>query len=262
VLGEIACCLSSGGCGIRVPLLGDRCLSPAQAGTVEPECPPFIAPNGAVAQGCCSPAGLCGAYDRFGDLGCIVANPSDAGMHCTPHPDDTCRSVVAVPCDGPEDCETGSICCARSNFGLYDLYGCFRSCAAAEAADRGVWLAVCHSLDDCRDENSRCEAEEGLASGLSICLPNGSAPAPPAGRRDGGPTDASLSEAAVPREDASLPMTDEDGVVCGVARCPKGRTCCVREPGSSYCAANADGCSCSGPLEASADARGRDARDD
>ncbi|HEX4337409.1 MAG TPA: hypothetical protein VH062_15945, partial [Polyangiaceae bacterium] len=126
VLGEIPCCLPSGECGLRVPLLGNRCSLPSQPGGVDTACPSVTMPNGAVTQGCCGPLGRCGAYDRFGPLGCIVVDTSDAGMRCEYDPEKLCRSVVAVPCDGPEDCGAGNVCCARNDFGLYDLYGCFK----------------------------------------------------------------------------------------------------------------------------------------
>src|SRR4051794_28154323 len=50
VLHEIACCLPSGECGIRSPLLGNRCLEPAQPGSIDGHCPSLVTPSGARAQ--------------------------------------------------------------------------------------------------------------------------------------------------------------------------------------------------------------------
>jgi hypothetical protein len=250
VLGEIACCLPSGECGIRTPLLGNRCSTKAQPGGVDPKCASVTMPNGAVAQGCCSPGGRCGYYDRFGELGCIVADGSDAGVRCEYDPDNMCRSVVAVPCDGPEDCGAGNVCCARSNYGLYDLYGCFKSCESAETTDRGIWLEVCHSRDDCRDSSDTCEPTAGLAPALSICYPSGSVQIPDADAarsNDGGGLDASVASTDAGLSPDAISSTGDEGVACGVLRCPTGRMCCVLSPGESYCARHADGCSCSGP---------------
>jgi hypothetical protein len=249
VLGEIACCLTSDECGIRAPLLGDRCLVPNQPGSVDPSCPSFAAPNGAVAQGCCAPSGRCGYYDRFGDLGCVVANTSDAGKRCEYDAANTCRSVVAVSCDGPEDCGAGLVCCARSNFGLYDAFGCFESCSAAEATYRGVWVEVCHSPRDCSEPADHCEGAPGLFANTSRCVPAPPAPASDAAlgpRNDGGNRDASLDMVHADAASDSA-VRGEVGVTCGGSQCPKGSACCARDPGAPYCASEGEGCSCSGP---------------
>lgn len=250
VLGEIACCLPSGDCGIRVPLLGNRCFAKAHPGSVDPKCPSATMPNGASVQGCCGPEGRCGYYDRFGDLGCAVPDTSDAGARCDYDPENVCRSLVAVPCDGPEDCTAGGVCCARSNYGLTDLVGCFRSCRVAEASNGGVWLEACHSRADCRDPNARCVPAEDPPTLLAICLPSASLRPPDAGPlKDGGPLDANVEPMTDAAASDARGSADggSAGVVCGSSRCAAGQLCCVRDPEASYCAPPADGCSCSGP---------------
>jgi hypothetical protein len=249
VLGELACCLPSDECGIRVPLLGDRCLAPNQAGSVDPSCPSFAAPNGVAAQGCCAPSGRCGYYDRFGDAGCVVTDTSDAGKRCEYDAANMCRSVVAVACDGPEDCGPDRVCCARSNFGLYDVFGCFTSCAAAEASLRGVWVEVCHSRTDCTVGTDDCEPAPGLFASAARCVPR--APVPPsdaaiAAQNDGGNRDASAVTANIDGS-PNAAANGNPGVTCGASQCPKGRPCCARDPGEPYCAPEGEGCSCSGP---------------
>lgn len=246
VLGEAACCLPTGECGIGAPLLADRCLTPNQPGSVDPSCPSFAGPNGAVAQGCCAPSGRCGYYDRFGDLGCVVADTSDAGQRCDYDAANTCRSVVAVSCDGSEDCGAGRVCCARSNFGLYDAFGCFTSCAAAEATYRGVWVEVCHSPADCPAPTDRCEAAPGLFASVNRCAPQAFVPPSDAAlgaENDAGSSDVRTNAGAAPDAETG----GEDGVVCGASLCPRGRPCCARDPGAPYCAPEGEGCSCSGP---------------
>ncbi|HVW23914.1 MAG TPA: hypothetical protein VHC69_00995 [Polyangiaceae bacterium] len=242
VLGEFACCLPSGGCGLRVPFLGNRCLAPDQPGSVDPSCPSFAMPNGAVAQGCCTPAGRCGAYDRFGDAGCIATDTSDAAARCDYDASNSCRSVVAVSCDGPEDCSSGAVCCARSDFGLYDAYGCFTSCAAAEATARGVWFETCHTRADCADPMARCEPSPGLFAGVARCAPAVAIEASDAATAVDGSAEASPRSS---RSDAAA--NPEDGIACGTSRCQIGGACCARDPGEPYCAPAGEGCSCSGP---------------
>ena len=243
VLGEFACCLPSGECGVRVPFLGNRCLAPNQPGSVDPSCPSFALPNGALAQGCCAPAGRCGYYDRFGDGGCLAENTSDAAVRCDYDASAICRSVVAVSCDGPEDCDSGGVCCARSDFGLYDAYGCFTSCAAAEATERGVWFETCHTREDCTDPTARCEPSPGLLAGMARCVP-----VLPVEISDGAAAlDAGDFDAALRSSKSDAAANPEDGIACGTSRCQIGSACCARDPGAPYCAPSGEGCSCSGP---------------
>src|SRR5260221_3398881 len=190
---ERACCLPASACGVRASLLGSACLGPGQPGGVDLRCPSLVTPDGASVQGCCTPAGRCGHFDRFGDLGCVPASPDDAGQACHPIPSGECRSIVAIPCDGPEDCAPGNVCCARWNFGLYDRFGCFASCSAASITDRGIWRAVCHSTADCPEAADTCRGASGLPAMLRRCYP-GSATG------DAGGDASKLVDARIPLE--------------------------------------------------------------
>ncbi|HEX4341665.1 MAG TPA: hypothetical protein VH062_37405, partial [Polyangiaceae bacterium] len=140
--------------------------------------------------------------------------------------------------------------------------GCFKSCEIAENTDRGVWLELCHSPDDCRDSTDVCTSQPGLVSSASACYPSGSVRKPDASVREGGTADASSTgttrdaTVAEARESGTRDSStsNEEGVTCGALHCPAGRMCCVLEPGTSYCAPYADGCSCSGPRASHADA--------
>ena len=252
VLHEIACCLPSGGCGIRSPLLGDRCLERAQPGSIDGRCPSFVTPSGARAQGCCAPAGRCGTFDRFGELGCVLADTSDAAARCDYDPDSMCRSVIPITCDGPEDCAAGNVCCGRLNVGLYDAFACFPSCRTPESAARGVWVEVCHSRHDCRSPYDRCGTAEGMPPHLARCFP-----IQPEKPRDASAAEAGGDGAASPDGGAGMPRdagmdsaVSPDagvGIRCGDGTCETGGACCSRVPGQPYCAAPGEACACAGP---------------
>jgi hypothetical protein len=268
VLGEIACCLPSGECGIRSPLLGNRCLERGQPGSIDGRCPSFVTPGGARAQGCCAPSGHCGTFDRLGDLGCVLADTSDAAARCDYDPGSMCRSVITITCDGPEDCAPGNICCGRLNVGLYDAFACFPSCEAAESAGRGVWVETCHSTGDCRSPYDRCGKVDGLPPHLARCIPieavraeggtvrdasavreGGSGGASSAGG-SGGASSAGGSGGASPHDagiDSAMSSDAGVGVRCGEGSCERGGACCSRIPGEAYCAAPGEACACAGP---------------
>jgi hypothetical protein len=246
-LHEIACCLPSLACGVRSPLFGDRCLEPGQPGGVDPGCPSVTAANGAVVAGCCTPSGRCGRYDGYGALGCVLVDSSDAGLRCRYDPENTCRMLLTIPCDGPEDCPGAEACCGRASFGVYDAFGCFPTCAVATNADRGLWRELCHSPADCREPGSACVGEPNLPASVGRCAPA----SPP----DSGPsaTDASeagprpvLREAGTDAPDGSGAGVD-NGVGCGDERCEPGLSCCRREPAAPYCVPRGGACTCEGP---------------
>jgi hypothetical protein len=257
VLGEIACCLPSGACGVRSPLLGDRCLERAQPGSIDGRCPSFVTPSGARAQGCCTPSGRCGFFDRFGELGCILADTSDAAARCDYDPGSVCRAVVGIACDGPEDCAPGNACCARLNVGLYDAFACFPSCATAESTRRGVWVEACHSTSDCRSPYDRCGTAPGLPPHLARCVAHepvrtvaADASRDAEGAREAGSGGGPGAATGLPRDagvDSTASVDGGLGIRCGDGVCPIGGACCSRVPGEPYCTPPSEPCACAGP---------------
>jgi hypothetical protein len=252
-LDEIACCLPSGGCGIRSPLLGDRCLQPKQRGSVDLNCASFSTPRGDTAQGCCSESGRCGFFDRYGDLGCVVVDHTDGGARCTYDPDSICRSIVPLLCDGPEDCNAEGVCCGRSNASLFDAIGCFASCAVAENIDRSVWRELCHTDTDCRNPLDWCISVGSLPGAYRACYPRGPVPSTFAssdasGPDASGPADASIRDADLGgMSDADAQPDPNIGIACGAMSCELGETCCVRDQGQPYCLSRGERCTCAVP---------------
>src|SRR5262249_46486253 len=156
-----------------------------------------------------------------------------------------CRSLVTVPCDGPEDCPARDVCCGRASYGVYDAFGCFPSCTVATHGDRGVWNELCHSPVDCQLPGDACVPSSGLPSNIGRCTPV-SAP------DNGADADADAAESG-PRplapeagpgaRDGSAPGLDE-GVSCGATRCEPGISCCRRDPGDAYCIPRGRACAC------------------
>src|SRR5258706_4982228 len=59
-LGEQACCLPSGGCGLTARTLSPSCLAARGPGSVDLGCPTHRLVDGTVIQGCCTLDGKCG----------------------------------------------------------------------------------------------------------------------------------------------------------------------------------------------------------
>lgn len=230
------CCLpTTNECGARVRLFGPSCLSPRSPGSVDLSCPSLHVPGSGELQGCCSPDGHCGHFDRFGNLGCVPGGPDDAGDTCTPRPDATCTSLVEVLCDGPEDCGPERVCCARDSDGLFDRFACLASCDAGSTGPLGLWFEVCRAGGACESPGEVCGATAGLPSFLGRCRASDGAP----GSASSPVADASLDSPA-PRDAGAHAI----GVVCGASVCAPGSKCCVREPEQPYCAPMDAVCEC------------------
>ena len=229
-----ACCLGEGGCGQSSRALDTPCLVPAGPGTVDVSCPSLLLPDGVELQGCCAPAGTCGIFDRFGELGCIGAEALQLEpLSCAFVEGDGCRRVVEVPCDGPEDCSDGLVCCGRLQPDGYDRFGCFSSCRPGTDGKRGTWLEICHPERGCTNPLEVCGQVVGLPDFLARCHPSAE-PAPLTGEEIG-------------------------RVRCGEATCETGQKCCLRDPQPPYCAPLEVPCACieaapTGSVDASVDA--------
>ncbi|HVU03880.1 MAG TPA: hypothetical protein VHE30_19110 [Polyangiaceae bacterium] len=249
VLGARACCIDEDRCGLRAPALRDACLPRGNPGSVDLSCPVRSLRDGTFLQGCCTPRGECGLFDRFADLGCVPPEPaatadsgdgaSDASVACRFDPEATCRSVVELPCDGPEDCGEGRACCGRLSHDSYDRFACFASCSDQASSTGELWLEVCHPGEPCADPSLACENAPPLPAFLGRCYAN-RPPLPEAGTLPDGspPRDAAVDP--TPNADASrLP---HPGVACGAVTC--GDKCCLADPGEPYCAENGARCAC------------------
>jgi hypothetical protein len=236
-LGEQACCLPSGSCGLIARTLSSSCLAPHGRGNVDLGCPTRRLVDGTVIQGCCTPTGRCGLYDRFGELGCLPGADSDAatdaGTACVYQPAATCSRVVELTCRGREDCGEGQSCCVRTSRDGFDAYGCFVSCDVESAKTSELWLEVCRRDGDpgrspegesCSDPAAVCSSEQGLPKTVGRCRPR-------APLLEGG---ASV--------DAGAPQTNEP--FCGAIDCKTGEKCCLREPAEPYCVSSGERCEC------------------
>lgn len=230
-LGEQACCLPSGGCGLTARTLSLPCLAPRGPGTVDLACPTHRLVDGTVVQGCCAPSGQCGLYDRFGELGCFPDSDSDSdasaetGVACVYVPDASCRRVIEVTCRGQEDCEKGQSCCARTAHDGFDAYGCFASCNVQSEATSELWLEICRNDASCSDPGSVCSSEQGLPPTIGRC-------------RLRAPL---LAEGGASVDAGAPPQT---GPLCGMNDCGTGEKCCLRDPAEPYCAPSGTRCQC------------------
>jgi hypothetical protein len=111
----------------------------------------------------------------------------------------TCYGSVAL-CDGPEDCNTGEVCCGRN-------YGSSRGLRCATTCNNGT--VVCHLDSDCGSGERCCGTETIAGYSVTTCTPT-----------------------------ADCPNTGP-GVVCGSTTCPSPQICCVGAGGSTCTAANA-----------------------
>lgn len=254
VLAEAACCLPSGECGLRSLELDTACLPRAPARGADLSCPPRSFPGGAILVGCCGVNGRCGLVDPDGELGCVTT-AADAAV-CAYDPSNDCTSVVELPCDGPEDCGTGTVCCGRAHGDRYDAFACFSSCDGVVDDHGGFWVEICHPRHFCLNPRFTCEPDPALPSFLARCRE----PAPPpaanvgdasdadATLNDASLVDASASDASVdampeatnpePHEARLIPVVASGNVVpfgpvprgvgCGNTTCAEGEKCCLR----------------------------------
>jgi hypothetical protein len=149
-----------------------------------------------------------------------------------------CSMLVAVECDGNEDCPDGLTCCGTVNGGSfsYDSVGCQEKC---DRADGGRML--CHPGEACPDPEEECLRSLILPSYLSVC----------------GTRSAFTPEGFEGVSEASGEINCAPGRVC-----TGGEVCCALSSWSATtqtavfvdgrCAPSTETCSCSGgsvPIE-------------
>ncbi|HMJ10797.1 MAG TPA: hypothetical protein VK524_05290 [Polyangiaceae bacterium] len=232
---EACCTQGSNKCGLVTPL-GDSCMELNQPGSLDPTCPAAVIAEGFSLRGCCRTNGVCGVSTAQIGLGCIDL-PVDgrAPASCTYDPTNTCTALAEVPCDGPEDCSGGQVCCGRYNGGPYDRFECRTSC---ESADSGVtqWFEMCHPGQTCTIAGYTCRTSQFLPSYLYRCYTDG-------------------TEAVTPGNTAASQVN------CGSEPCAAGQSCCWRAPGEPYCV-QAGQCRCNQPSDGGAEAGNGDASTD
>jgi hypothetical protein len=228
------CCGDAGGCGVESPMAAAFCALEPGLGGPDLNCPDVAAFDGAILQGCCSPDGSCGAFDRFGTFGCIPgANLVSPPVACRYKDATRCDRVVEVACDGPEDCPLGFQCCARVQPDHYDAFGCFPDCRAIVDGRHGVWLPLCHPGEPCERAGQLCSTVPELPLPYARCYPS--------------------LELEV---DSGPPEPFETGVRCGDETCATGEKCCLRPPKRTYCSPIASRCECAPDLDASVNVDG------
>lgn len=129
-----------------------------------------------------------------------------------------CTSL-ALPCDGPEDCPTGNMCCGHFSGNNYVEFQCLPSCANA-ATDGGMnelWVELCHAGQACVDPTSTCSPSAYLP--ISVCYDTG--------------VDAGVSGSVAAGE-----------INCGTSVCTSEQKCCLVTPGESFCTAQSAPCGC------------------
>lgn len=259
-LANVACCLADDTCGIRAGVLSTVCATKHAAGGIDLACPTRSLPGAVTLQGCCRPEGRCGVMDPAGELGC-VSEGSDAST-CEFHADNDCTSIVELPCDGPEDCAAGQVCCGRAQSDHFDRFGCFASCAGIVDGQSGVWFEICQPGRPCLDPHLECRQAPELPPFLAHCR---DPEPPPVAHGDASARDASFDADASHQADGSGADVVEParrprpvlGATCGAVHCSPGEKCCLRRRGSpalsmdasepidTYCAAADTPCACS-----------------
>jgi len=231
--GIFACCLPDNACGLQTPLAED-CLPPDAPGGLDPSCPDFSMDPISL-RGCCAANGKCGGLDTA-NLGCIpgdkIGLPDQA---CTFQPDNNCVAIIAVNCDGPEDCGSGQQCCGRYNGGSYDKFICATSCDDAANAEAGTWSEICHPGQACTNPDYSCAAIQYLPDFLYRC-------------RDTGTLLCGQPNAVM---DACVEAVTSgpDEITCGDIKCGAAEKCCIRltgedAPREPYCAPADSACQC------------------
>lgn len=69
-------------------------------------------------------------------------------------------TVVSVACDGPEDCNSGQVCCAAGSGRTYSEFACAATCSSASRQ-------ACHAKADC-SASLTCAISQQLPS-ISVC---------------------------------------------------------------------------------------------
>jgi hypothetical protein len=129
-----------------------------------------------------------------------------------------CTSLP-LPCDGPEDCPTGNLCCGHFTTSNYVEFQCLPSCAnaATDSGSQELWIELCHVGQACEDPTYTCSASAYLP--ISVCYDTG--------------IDAGVSGSVAAGE-----------VNCGTSVCTSEQKCCVVTPGDSFCTAKSAPCGC------------------
>jgi hypothetical protein len=212
--------MDDGTCGLKAANI-QKCVPAHAPSTPGTGCPAtsYKTASGDSYGACCGQSG-CGALDPF--LGCIpnaaIGAPEAA---CNFDPTNDCTSLLAIPCDGDEDCGSGKRCCARRTATAYVEIGCFDSCSAIpDAGEPGRWLELCHAGDTCEASGAQCLATTLLPKPFARC-------------------EASTGTAADPTANKQAGR-----ITCGTNLCGSGEKCCLRPPHAAYCSpANVD-CEC------------------
>ncbi len=216
--GITQCCTASDECANSAPYLDGECYSGDGAGSKDSACPTTTFGD-VTLEGCCTPEGFCGALDPTLVLGCLpgdlvgVAQQACTGT-VTP-PGSACTLTFEAPCDGPEDCATGEVCCGRFTGSVYDQFECSSDCDTSGTS----FFEMCHSDADCTNPLNMCGATTAagaLPDYLFRCFSS----------IDGPPT-----------------TTAGPGVECGGTVCATGEVCCVTDPQPPECVA-AGACAC------------------
>jgi hypothetical protein len=232
-MGVSACCRPDDSCGIKTILTGEECLQLGAPGGLDLSCAGLTTPISW--PGCCTPEGQCGAL-ASGTLGCIPNSSlmMVAPQACTYDPNNTCRAIRQIHCDGPEDCP-GQQCCGHYNQGGgYNDFSCADDCAAEEADPNSTAIAVreiCHPGQECTANPDpaadpatpawECRQNTMLLPDyLFRCSDTGEAP-----------VKTDLNTAA-------------GKINCGDVVCGSGEKCCVSVPGLTKCVPEDEVCTC------------------
>jgi hypothetical protein len=155
-----------------------------------------------------------------------------------------CTQLAAVPCDGPEDCPEGDLCCGRLAGSTFDRFECRSACdvpageggayedAGLEAsAQEATWYEICHPGSTCTNPQYQCSKSALLPAFLSRCFTSGAVA-----------TTAGSTAAAE--------------VNCGGAVCTRGEQCCLHPPQDPSCLAQGEPCDCQPPSRTQAPNQG------
>jgi hypothetical protein len=256
MLGASACCTSDDRCG-GMSLLATECIPLGASGNYDETCPPLSLGGVIDFPGCCTPAGECGALDSSqGGFGCIpgdalaMAPDGGVGQSCDYDPDATCTSILAVYCDGPEDCGSGKQCCGRFGGGGYDSFSCEDSCVEL-AAQGEIWSEICHPGQEC-DQPLPTDGGTMMMGG-PMTLPDGGVIAYECRQSDMYLPDFLFRcrDTGTEPEEAGSVASGE--INCGSSTCGSGQKCCYAlDPGAAASAGNArcvdadEACTCGG----------------
>jgi hypothetical protein len=217
-LGVASCCAAANQCGLSIVT---SCIAPDQPGGLDPSCPDVTLPGTTTTlRGCCGADSRCGALDTFMGLGCIAgADLGEADAECVYDPNNDCVALTPLPCDGPEDCENGQVCCGKLVEGSFTEFACHDDCEEADPMRASLWLELCHPGQQCKTFGLECLTSQALPEFLFRCYTEGSEP-------------------------ASAGSTAEGEINCGPELCKGGETCCLRALQPPYCAPERESCRC------------------